>query len=659
MRAAAELPRTLLAFDSPSVWTRALCSALFVLCASFGQALAATAQSERPRPDASAPDEPALVIDGTPVRAADFAEWLLRAQGEPLARSFVRDHWLVEREARRAGVEVTPAEVSAAVERDVAERIRGAFHGDRSAWLAELARTGRTEAGVLRQRSLEASDRLNARALAAIDRVVPRDKIEREWWLRYGRHGKRYDLSMMKFGVVVESRPEDNRAQWEAENEKQRAARLADARAVRERLVAGADFGQLAQQHSTDPDTRDHRGQPSGGFTDPGWPSSFLDEVEKLAPGDLSQPIYARGGWWLVKVRGLVTTPLAEVEGSLTAELLARGPEDDEVSMVKQRISDGVRVELLPGLLDASPDPELAGHDVPALSIDGEPVSRGAYGRWLMNTLGETFARNYVEEWLLRRKASALGIDVSEAEVQQRSLQWVADIIDTDYGRSRQRWYESLARTGRTEQDFLRDIAHRLRSDLIAEKLILRERKVTEDEIRLRYVNSYGDTGVRKQVARILVSSRYEQLDHQLEQAELGRAHAEAFERARVLALSIVERARGGADFAELARKESDDLRTREAGGVLPGRFRPDTVTAPVAAAVDALKEGEVTDPLPVGVVWAIYKMLSVRKVEYQDVHAEIEAELLTEPPKLFEVRVYRNTLAQQSKYTLGAGMAR
>lgn len=635
--------------------------ALSVSCIVAFAALAASAIAQSSPPSAPKADEPpALVIDGERVPAALYAEWLLRLQGEAFAREYATDHFLVARAAENAGVACEPREVDAAVQKEIDERVRGAFHGETREWLAELARTGRTEAGVRRQRSLENVDRLNARALAAIDRVVPRAKIEREWWTKYGRRGRRYDLRLLKVGVEVESRPEQDRAQWEREAAERRATALEKARGLRARIAGGADFGQVAQENSTDAETRSHRGVPAGGaFRDEGWPNAFLDELGKLKPGELSQPLWARGGWWLVEVRAVKETPLADVEGELAAELLARGPEDDEVAMVKSRLADGVRIDLLPSLLDPTPDPELHGPQSPVIAIDGESVTRAEYARWLMGSIGETYARHFVEEWLMRRKAAQLGVTVDEAEVRQRAIQFVADIIDTNFGRSRDRWYDDLARTGRTEADFLRDVERRLRSDLLAEKLIVRERKVTPEEIRARFESAYGKDGVRKEVARILISTRYEELDRTQGAEALAKAQVIAFEKAHQRALEIVRRARGGEDFAELARRESDDLRTRDDGGRIPGRFRKDTLYASVADGVDALKEGEVGEPHALGPTWAVYKMLSVRRVTFDEVRDEIERELREEPPRVFEVRVYRNTLAQGAKWSIEPGMAR
>lgn len=615
-------------------------------------ALAALAQQPASSPAGDA-TETALRIDGQPVPLAEYAEWLLQYLGADMATEYAQGTYLVAREARRAGVDVPDDVVAAHVQRQIDERIRGAFHGVKEEWLAELQRTERTEGGIRRQRETEEIPKLQARALAAIDRVVPREKIEREWWLRYGRHGLKHELSMIKFGVVVESANGATRDELKAEEQRQRAARLADARAVRERLVAGADFGQLAQENSTDSDTRANRGRPTGGFDHQGWPTAFLDALEALKVGELSQPLYARGGWWLVLVRGRTETPLARVQDEIAADLLVRGPEDDEVELVRQRVRAGVQIEVLPGLEHPDVDSELASPLVPALAIDGERVSRGTYARWLLHLRGEAFAHTFVEEKLLRARAASAGITVTEAEVQERAVDFVRDIIDTEHGRDRERWLKMLTETGRTEADFLRRIAWRMRSNLLAEKLMLYERKVTDADLRAAFFEAYGADGERREVSLIGISSRPEALARDVSDEERRRLLAVALEQARAKAVELVARARAGADFAQLARENSDHGPTRELGGKLAGRFSTATFTPEIGKVVSQLPEGAISDPLAYGPTWYVFRVDSARKVTFEQVRDELERALKTRRPTLIELMSYRNSLAQPVKVEL------
>ena len=68
-------------------------------------------------------------------------------------------------------------------------------------------------------------------------------------------------------------------------------------------------------------------------------------------------------------------------------------------------------------------------------------------------------------------------------------------------------------------------------------------------------------------------------------------------EQARQKAASLVARIRGGADFAAVAREQSDDQQTAERGGTL-GAARPDQMPPQIAAVVRTLAPGKISDPV-------------------------------------------------------------
>lgn len=71
------------------------------------------------------------------------------------------------------------------------------------------------------------------------------------------------------------------------------------------------------------------------------------------------------------------------------------------------------------------------------------------------------------------------------------------------------------------------------------------------------------------------------------------RSEADAMEKAKQIAARI----RGGADFSDLAKKESDDPDSAQRGGTL-GPVRIDQLPPDVAAVVKTLKPGEVSSPV-------------------------------------------------------------
>ncbi len=617
--------------------------------ASAQSPVAAPVQNSRP---------PALRIDGVEVPAEAYARWLVLNVGERQARVFGREYFAVEREARALGVEATEKECARRVDADIEERIEKAFLGRKSDWLAELERTRRTEAAVRLQREIEARPHILVEKMVAIDRVVPEQKIERDWEFEYGRLGRKYELSMTKVLVVVPSETGQTRDAWNAGREKVMAAGREKALAVRTRIVAGEEFGRVARETSDDPETRDSRGVPARGFSHFGWPRSFMDELEKLPVGAVSEPLFARGGWWVVRVEAVHETPLESVRDTLRERLEKKGPEPDEVAMVLERIRYATEVRVLPTMYEDSGDSELAGPNQPILEVDGEPVGRGEFARWLVGVQGEAMIQRFLEDFVIEREAKKVGITVTKDEIEARvRLQLEARIAEGHKG-TRESWHLFLAMNGRTEESFVRTLAERTRTDLLAEKLLVRDRQVTPEDVKQRFASQYGADGERIEARWIVVLNRVETVDPDWTRDDLIRELVAAHERGRANTSELVRRARAGEDFAQLAREHSDDAPTRESGGLLVERFRADVYPEGFGAAVANLAVGEVTDALDYANSWATFQVVKRRKVTFEEVRDELAAELATLRPSGLRVNAHRNALTQSTKLELLGGLA-
>jgi parvulin-like peptidyl-prolyl isomerase len=606
------------------------------------------AQAPAPRPASESP--PFLRIEGQDVSADEFVEWLLEFDGEPRALEYARKTWAVAREAARLGIDVGGAEVATEVDRQIDERVAGAFRGSREQWIGELDRTGRTVDGIRRQRAVETLPELQARAIASLDRVVPEVVIRREWELRHGRGGRRYDLRLMRFRADVPSRPDMDRETWEAGRKAAIAAARERALAARGRVLRGEDFGLVAARESDDPDTRDRRGEPPGGFRDAGWPGAFLDELAALAPGALSEPIFARGGWWLVDVRAVRVTPLEDVRASIEADLVARGPEPFEVGTVLDRVAEGLDVEVLPAMFEKPAGPEWPGALEPVLRIDGEPVTRGEYARWLFDAVGETLVDTFVGEWLVARRARAERIEVDEAEVAARTEAYIRSLVSEGYRGDREAWVAYLELGGRTEKAFVRGIARRTRVDLLSERLWLRDRSVSVEELRARFARSYGPDGARRDVRTLRCPIRNPDPPAGLTREELQARLDEASAVARRRAEDLAARARAGEDFAQLVQAADVDLAAPEPAAAAPERFRPDSWSETVARAVAELEPGQVTDPQLFADAWWVLELVDRRAVAFEEVRAELESDIRSSRPTPMETLAFRNQLRRQAR---------
>lgn len=600
---------------------------------------------------------PAIRIDGVEVSLDDFARWMVRNVGERQANVFGTEYWAVEREARALGVEVPDEEVARRVDADIQERIQKAFLGHKSEWLAELERTRRTESGVRLQREVELRPFVLTEKMLAIDRVVPEHKITRDWEQQYGRKGRRYDLSMLKVLVIVPSGENMSRDEWNASREKVMAEGLEKARRIRARIAAGEDFGKVARETSDDPATRDNRGVPPQGFSHFGWPSSFLDKLEEIQVGEIGEPVFARGGWWVVRVDDVHVTPLASVHESLRAHLEAKGPEQDEVGVAMERIREGSKVRILPTMYEEGSDPELEGPNQPVLEVDGEPVSRKVYARWLVAIQGEAMMQRFVEDFAIERAALAAGITVTNEEIEARVRWLLKSRIDEGHKGSRESWVTFLSLHGRTEESFARTLAERTRTDLLAEKLLLRDRKVTPADVEWRFRSEYGPDGERIEARWIVLVNSVSNVDPNWTREELVKALSDASERARVRAAELVARVRAGEDFAEIASKNSDDAPTRANGGRIEGRFRSDVFPESFGPVVNGLAVGEVSEPLDYGNAWVVFQVTARRRVTFDEVKAELADELEHLRPSGLQVNAHRNVLTQKSKVELLPGL--
>ena len=289
---------------------------------------------------------PVLRLEGEDITWDEYSRWLIENFGVRLATTFAGDH-LVEREARRRGVDVTPAEVETELDSQFKTRIDGAFLGSKSGWLAELARLQRSEPGVRTQRKQEIGIDILTRKSVAVNRVVPEDKIVREWELSYGRGGRAYDLSMLFVHCEFlsldkeESKEIKDRMRQEELDVKQRRALE-----LRQRIVNGGDFAAIAREASDDELSRTNGAKPRQPYRHYGWPKNFPEALDKLAVGEISQPIYAKGGWWVVRVDGLTVTPLEQVRAELVQRLEKIGPAFRSEQLTPQ--SDGSYVARAP-----------------------------------------------------------------------------------------------------------------------------------------------------------------------------------------------------------------------------------------------------------------------------------------------------------------------
>ena len=130
------------------------------------------------------------------------------------------------------------------------------------------------------------------------------------------------------------------------------------------------------------------------------------------------------------------------------------------------------------------------------------------------------------------------------------------------------------------------------------------EAQVTEEMIQSYFDLNKKDYGTPKKVRARHILFR------------LGpNADQEAIEAARKKALEVLKEARSGKDFAELAKKYSEDPGSREKGGDL-GFFTRERMVKPFSDAAFAMKKGEISEPVKTPFGWHIIKVEDIQEAK-------------------------------------------
>jgi parvulin-like peptidyl-prolyl isomerase len=627
-----------------------LASLVLAVPPALAQQVRGTGEERAPAAE-TAPPGSVLAIDGQTIPGEDFAAWLIEEVGTPHFEEFALN-WEIARLAQERGLAADDAQVRAALEEEIATRVQGAFRGERAGWVAELARTNRSVEGHAVQRTAELRDWLNAFNMARDGRVVPEFKIERDWQLFHGPRGRAFDLELLKVLIVMQMPEERGQDATALAREQARAEGLQKALRLRERILAGEDFATLARSSSDDEATRENGGRVPR-FVQFGWPSKFVDALFELERGELSEPLFARGGWWLVRVRDWKDTPLESVREELTARLVELGPEQDEVGKVQEQVASTLEVRLEPGLYASDAPPDGEGPGAVAMTVNGRPVPRTLLARWLLHTRGEASWNQFAEEWLLLRQAEAKGVTVDEVELDARVREFFDRMVADSFDGDRALWRTRMESAGTDPEAWERRLRRRQRLVLLAEKLIRAQREITPEDVRRAFEQRFGTTGRRVQARVLLLEVPTPPMEDGIGKEQADALMQAALEARRQDAEALRTRALSGEDFVTLVRQYSQDPVSRERDGLLEGGFRPDGWSTTVSAEVMALPRGAISKVVQQGRFLAVFEVLAFEEVAFESVSAELERELEERRIEAIEIAAFRNELLKAASVEL------
>lgn len=247
------------------------------------------------------PDDILAIVNGERITWKQVADELMLVYGREALGWFV-DRVLIEQEAKKNGVDVTPDEVKARIEKEIDdqfERVMKRFGIKSKAELAEFARRNGTDLEMMRKRfTVELAPQvrpalLEEKLLRMRVTVTPEEVRQRYQKL----YGPRFEAQQ----IVVTTRKEADELVQKIRN--------------------GADFAILAREHSIDTATKG-----SGGKMQPVPADSELGRaMAGLKEGEVSDPVLIGENYHILRLIrrvGSEEIKFAEVEAKLTSDLI-------------------------------------------------------------------------------------------------------------------------------------------------------------------------------------------------------------------------------------------------------------------------------------------------------------------------------------------------
>lgn len=571
-------------------------------------------------------DPVVATFEGEDLHLDEFAVWLLRQRGRASLGNYINLRAL-EYESRRTGIEVTEAEVEAALEAEIDERVRGAYAGDRSLWLQELERSRTTELAHRTRRREELLASMQLEQLVQGEREFSREQLLDFFERRYGPDGRSLWLRTIRLPLVAPAQVARSMQERQRRNAELREGLVEELQGLRARAMAGEDFAELARAHSKDPSGR-HGGKLGEPFRGDRWPASFVAAIRELEGDDISQPIYGRGTYGIYQIMREERTRLDEVAEELEVELRSLPVTGGESATILAELRDKLELEWLADPLTPGLSP-----DQPMLRIAGaEEVTVREVARWLVRKEGAPYLQNYLQERALRARAAAAGIVVSPEQAGRRAEEQLEQIVTVNFRGRREVFLQDLERRGTSYEQALAEREVGAEVDLLADALVRAGRTIGEPQLRAAWEQQYGPGGLTLGVRVLRKDIRLPEEALLLPPEEKQAALRAEEQRIRAELADLHQRIQDGEDFATLARAGSDDETTRASGGLIAGRFPIERWPIPVRDAIAALEPGQTTSPLVQASTGFLLQLVDRRRVPLESVQASLAEELREAP---------------------------
>lgn len=228
----------------------------------------------------------------------------------------------------------------------------------------------------------------------------------------------------------------------------------------------------------------------------------------------------------------------------------------------------------------------------------------------------EMFETDQKETMLINELSTFItsGIKVTEGEILEW-YDWINASVDIDYALFDPQSIDDIEPTEEELSSFYDINAENYRTEprIKVQYLVFRPENYTDDvKIEDEDIQEYYDMNMSEFDKEKTVEARHILLSVDEDAAP------EVVEEKRKKAEEILEMAKNGRDFAELAKEYSEGA-TRETGGLL-GEFKKDDMAAPFSEAAFSMAEGEISDPVRTQYGWHLIKVEKVNEASIQPV---------------------------------------
>jgi peptidyl-prolyl cis-trans isomerase C len=185
-----------------------------------------------------------------------------------------------------------------------------------------------------------------------------------------------------------------------------------------------------------------------------------------------------------------------------------------------------------------------------------------------------------IEQTLVGQAAEEAGIEADPAEVEKQ-VEELRSVFDNDDG-----FRMKLQDDGFTEESYRHHIARMISAKIYLDRIRVDARDVSDAELERFYEENERRLTLPEQVRVRHILLTWKPLGTQDDRAAIHKQME-----------PILERARDGENFAELAKQLSDDYATKEYGGDT-GLFPRGTMVPAFEEVAFALEPGEISDPV-------------------------------------------------------------